>query len=81
MCSYDRPGRLHIRIVWISGIDEAGTAGTQQPFYPFDCFANHAARLAGLNLALELDEGLIGAVETPCQDSCNVKEPDGVYSE
>jgi hypothetical protein len=35
---------------------------------------DHAARLARLNLALQLDEGPIGVVNTPCQDCCNVKE-------
>jgi hypothetical protein len=40
---------------------------------------NYAARLAGLNLPLELEEAPIGAVETLRQDRCNVKEGDRVY--
>src|SRR5205823_13664587 len=40
---------------------------------------NYAARLAGLNLALQLKEPPIGAVETLRQHCCNVKERDRVY--
>ena len=35
---------------------------------------NYVARLAGLNLAFQLEEAPIGAVETLRQDRCNVKE-------
>jgi hypothetical protein len=38
-------------------------------------------RLAGLNLALQLEEAPIGAVEALCQDRCNVKERDRIYPE
>jgi hypothetical protein len=60
-------------------MDQIGTAGAQQEFHLLGRLADHAARLPGLNLAPQLEEGPIGAVETLCQDCCNVKEPDRVY--
>ena len=62
-------------------MDKIGTACAQQKFHLPGRLADHAARLPSLNLALQLDEGPIGAVETLRQDCCNVKEPDRVYPE
>ena len=41
-----------------------GTAGAQQYLDFLDRFSNCAARLAGLKLALQLEEGPVGAIET-----------------
>ena len=69
------------RIIGIAGIDEIGTARAEQLLYFLDRLADHAARLARLNLALELDERPIGAVESPRQDCCDVKERDRILHE
>src|SRR3984893_16481765 len=69
------------QVVGIAGIDKIGTAGAQQSFHLLDCLLDHTARLAGLNLVPQLDERLIGVVQMPCQDCCNVKECDRVYPE
>src|SRR6516165_5712756 len=55
------------------------TRGAQHFFDLLDRLPNHAARLAGLNLALQLKEPPIGAVETLCQYGCHAKERDRVY--
>ena len=80
------PGATSLRawgeqVVGIAGIDKIGTAGAQQSFHLLDCLLDHTARLAGLNLAPQLDERLIGVVQTPRQDCCSVKECDRVYPE
>jgi hypothetical protein len=41
--------------VGIAGIHKIGTPGAQQSFHLLGCFLDHTARLAGLNLALQLD--------------------------
>jgi len=51
----------------------------QQSFDLLDRSPNNAARLGGLNLALQLEQAPIGAVETLRQDRRNVKERDRVY--
>src|SRR5258705_9025170 len=56
-----------------------GTGVAQQSFDLLDRSPNYTARLAGLNLALQLEEAPIGAVEALRQDRCNVKERDRVY--
>src|SRR6516225_1736927 len=55
------------------------TRGAQHFFDLLDRLPNHAARLAGLNLAFQLKEPPIGAVETLCQYGCHAKERDRVY--
>src|ERR1700756_254536 len=45
-------------VIRIAGIHKIGTAGAQQYLDFLDRFSNCAARLAGLNLALQLEEGL-----------------------
>ena len=73
---------LAVRCEWVirvAGIDEVDAAGTQQSFHPLNCFPDHTARLARLNLALQLDEGLIRAIETPCQDRGNVKQRERLH--
>jgi hypothetical protein len=62
------------RVIRIAGIHKIGTAGAQQSFDLLDSSPNYAAWLAGLNLALQLEQAPIGAVETLRQDRCNVKE-------
>ena len=66
-------GRAPYVAVWVPGIDESGTAGAEQSFHLLDCFVDNAARPPGLELPFQFNEGLIGAVETPCQDRRNVK--------
>ena len=39
------------RVIRIAGTHKIGTRGAQQSFDLLDCFPNHAARLAALNLA------------------------------
>jgi hypothetical protein len=69
------------RVIRIAGIHKIGTGGAQQSFDLLDRSPNYAARLAALNLALQLKEAPIGAVETLRQDRRNVKERDRVYPE
>src|SRR5208337_5435638 len=69
-----------MRIIWVSGISKIGT-GSKQSFDPLDRFTEHTGWLARLKLALQVNECLIGAVETPCQHRCNVKEHDWVLHE
>src|SRR4051794_38131503 len=69
---------LRIRIIWVSGIDKTGTAGSKQSFDLLDRFIDHAGWLARVKLALQVNECLIGAVETPCQHPRNVEEHDRV---
>ena len=64
--------------VGIAGIHKTGTPGAQQSFHLLGCFLDHTARLAGLNLAPQLDKRLSGVVQTPCQDCCNVNERPGL---
>ena len=48
------------RVIGIAGVDEIDAAGPQQVLDLVDCLV--VARLARLNLALQIDEGAIGAV-------------------
>src|SRR5207237_186410 len=57
---------LYKWIGWIPSVDETGTADSQKSFHLLDRLGDHAVRLAGLKLALELNEGAISAVEPPC---------------
>ena len=70
--------RVGERVIRIAGIHKIDTGFAQQSFDLLDRSPNYAARLAGLNLALQLEEAPIGAVETLRQDRCNVKERDRV---
>ena len=58
-----------------------GAAGAERSCHLLHCLLDRTVRPAGLNLAPELDERVIGVVQTPCQDGCNVKERDRVYPE
>jgi hypothetical protein len=49
-------------------VDEACSARAQQHFDLLDRLPDVAARLAGVKLALQFDEGLIGTIEPPRQD-------------
>jgi hypothetical protein len=53
-----------------------GAAGAEQSFHRLGCFLDRTARLAGLKLAPERDERLIGVVQPPRQDGRNVKNRD-----
>src|SRR5271170_8365128 len=56
-------------IVGITGVSETSAAAEAQQFLHFlDRPADHAARLAGLELTLNLDKGSVGAVETLRKD-------------
>ena len=50
------------QIVGIAGIPKMGTAGAQEFFDFVGCFLDHTRRPAGLNLAPQLDERLVGIV-------------------
>ena len=52
---------------------EIGTAGAQQFLHLLDCHIDHTGRLV-LDLTRELNEGAIGAVNTPRQDRRDVEE-------
>ena len=69
------------RVIRIAGIHKIDTGVAQQSFDLLDRSPNYTARLAGPNLALQLEEAPIGAVEALRQDRCNVKERDWVYPE
>src|SRR5262245_7915228 len=69
------------RVVRIAGIHKIGTGGAQHSFDLLDRSSNYAARLAGLNLALQLKEPPIGAIETLRQHRCNIKKRDRIYPE
>ena len=43
-------------------MDKTGIANTKQSLQFLDCLGDYAARLAGLELALQLNENLIGAI-------------------
>src|ERR1700720_4046153 len=61
-------------IGWVAGVDETGTADGQKAFHLLDRFGDYAVRLAGLKLALELNEGVIGPVKPPCQHGRKIKD-------
>src|SRR5258708_14414118 len=79
-CAASVGGRCE-RVIRIAGIHKIGTGVAQPSFDLLDRSPNYTARLAGLNLALQLEEAPIGAVEALRQDRCNVKERDRVYPE
>src|SRR5215471_1097726 len=56
-------------------------SAAQQNLHLLGRLADHAARLSGRNLPLQLKEGLIGTLEALCQDCCNIQEPDRIYSQ
>ena len=58
------------RVIGIAGIHKIGAGGAQQSFDLLHGSPNYTARLARLNLALQLKEAPIGAVETLRQDRC-----------
>ena len=59
-------------VIRIAGRREAGAAERQQIFHLLHRVRDHAGRLAGLELALQLDEGMIGAIETARQNRRDV---------
>jgi hypothetical protein len=61
------------RIVWTTRIDQISPAGTQQVSNLVDRPGDRDARLAGFELALELDERAVGGVEPTDKDRCDVK--------
>jgi hypothetical protein len=67
------------RVIRIAGIHKIGTGGAQHFFDLFDCSSNYTGRLPGLNLALQLEQPPIGAIETLRQHGRHVKERDRVY--
>src|SRR5262249_6131860 len=68
-------------VIRVAGIHQIATGGAQQSFDLLDRFPNYAARVAGFNLPLQLEERLVGAIEALRQDRCNVKERGRVYPE
>ena len=66
------------QVVGIAGIRHVGRARAQQSFDLLGRCLDHAARPASLELTSELDERLIGVVQAPRQDGCNVKQRDRV---
>ena len=54
-------GLERVWVIGIAGIGEISAAGAQQFLDLVDCLASDAARLALLNVAVEFDEGPIGA--------------------
>src|SRR6516162_1076903 len=71
---------LRIRVIWVSGIGEIAT-GSKQSFDLLDRLTDRAGWLARLKLALQLNECLIGGVETSRQHPRNVEEHDRVLRE
>src|SRR5262249_29294860 len=67
------------RVIRIAGVHKIGGGGAQRSCDLLDRSSNYAARLAGLNLALQLEEPPIGAIETLRQDRRNIEERDRVY--
>src|SRR5258708_32854684 len=62
------------RVIRIAGIHKIGTGVAQQSFDLLDRSPNYTARLAGLNLALQLDGAPIGAAGGLREDRCTVNE-------
>src|SRR5262245_13411821 len=69
---------LCVRIVRVSRIDETSPAHAQHFFHLLDRLVDDATRLARLKLVLQFNEGSIGAVESTCQNLCNVKQRDRI---
>ena len=63
----DQHRPLRKRIGWVAGVGETGTADSQKAFHLLDRFGDHTVWLAGPKLGFELNEGVIGPVEPPCQ--------------
>ncbi len=72
ICKVPRPEPGLLVKQLVPGIREMQTAGTQQSLHLLDRFSNHLARIVDLNH--QLNESLISAVKTPCQDGCNIEE-------
>src|SRR6516164_7963959 len=68
-------------IEWISSVNKTGAADGEKSFYFTDCFGHHAVWLAGLKLALELNKGVIGGIESVCQHGCDIKDRDRILRE
>ena len=62
-------------------MDKTGITNTQQSLHFLDCLCDHAARLAGRKLVLQLNEHLIGAIYPTCKDRRNVKGSDRILRE
>src|SRR5437773_5612310 len=68
------PGFTCEGIVRVAGIDQPGiTTRCQQLLHLLDHLADHAPRLAGLKVMLDLDQGSVSGVEAPCKDCCHVE--------
>jgi hypothetical protein len=67
------------QVVGIAGKRHGGSARAQQSFDLLGRFLDHGARPAGLELTSELDQRLIGVVQPPRQDCCDVKQRDRVH--
>src|SRR5260370_6077146 len=76
-----RSGGRCERVIRIAGIHKIGTGVAQQSFDLLDRSPHYTARLAGLNLALQLEEAPIGAVAPLRQHRFDVKARDRVYPE
>ena len=62
-------------------VDETCVTNSEQLPHFLDSLGNHAVRLAGLKLALELNENAISAVKPSSKDCRNVKGSDWVSRE
>src|SRR5256885_12220733 len=68
------PGFTCEGIVRVAGVDQPGiTTRCQQLLHLLDHLADHAPRLAGLKVMLDLDQGSVSGVEAPCKDCCHVE--------
>jgi hypothetical protein len=56
------PHRTPVELPIAISMDKTGIANTQQSLQFLDCLGDHAARLVGLELILQLNENLISAV-------------------
>ena len=71
-----------VRVVRIASINEADSpAVVQQLFRLLDCPADHATRLAGLNLAPDFDQGSVGSIETPREEHRDIEQGSWIVSE
>src|SRR5262252_3368903 len=65
-------------IEWISSVNKTGAADGEKSFYFTNRFGHHAVWLAGLKLALQLNKGVIGGIESVCQRCSNIKDRDRI---
>jgi len=68
-------------IEWISSVNKTSAADGEKSFYFTDRFGHHAVWLARLKLALELNKGVIGGIESVCQRCSNIKDRDRILRE